>query len=139
MAKSDKEREGAKLPPANAEGVRKALDLADIVRMRCGNGEVVPDDDLARTQWPVLWSLLTQRYPDQDHVLEPARLSIQMGLGCWIVSLAHPDLKIRLETVTPTLQQAFAAWEAYANDPKTQWKGWGKGEIVLRKRKIKKS
>jgi len=138
MAKSQNPPDGGKLPQANEMGVRKALSLTDIVRMRCGNGEVVPDDDQARESWPVLWALLTQRYPDAEHVLEPARVSIQMGLGCWIVSLSHPDLKIRLETTTPTLAQAFQAWETFATDPRTQWKGWGKGEVTLRKRKNKK-
>lgn len=117
----------------------KRVSLKDLVRMRCGTGETVPDDEEARRRWPTLWHLLTERYPDATHILEPARITIQMGVGCWMVSVRHPDLRVGLEAYSDTLGGALDAWEAMAADPSTRWKGWGKGDVTLRKRKKQNS
>lgn len=99
------------------------------------DGVQLPADSVAREKYPTLWEFLTTRYPDQNHVVEPARLSIGLGMGCWIITVSHSDYRTKLEASAATLDEAFAAWELAATASDAPWKTWGKGEITLRKRR----
>jgi hypothetical protein len=110
--------------------------LAKLYYARClANGEQLPPDDEAPKRWPILWELLTTRYPDDERVVAPARLSIAWGMGTWIVSVSSADLRMKLDAYSHTLVGAFDAWEAEASKPEPVWRTWGREEPEIRKRK----
>jgi hypothetical protein len=103
-------------------------------RVAGGEGPIPPDDEGAKKQWPILWQLMTDRTGDGEHILTPAKLSVQAGVGLWVVSVSHPDLQTSLDATCACLLDVFDAWEKEAKNPSARWRTWAKGEIKLRKR-----
>ncbi len=126
----DKTPVGPVKPPVNNG---KALTLKDLVKLRLEQETSLPDDDEAMKRWPTIWHLLTSRHPTPETVVEPARISIRLGVGCWLVTLNSSDLRIGLEASAPTLAEAFDRWEEEAHSSKAKWKVWGRKEPEVRK------
>lgn len=86
--------------------------LDNLARQRIeGNGTSLPDDPASLEQFPCLWEMLTCRLVLGDKAKLPARLSVQVGMGCWAIALSDESLAISIDTTAPTLSEAFGAME----------------------------
>lgn len=115
--------------------------LEKLVRDRVsGNGPPLPDDQESRKAWPFLWELLTAMMVLDGQAKRPARLTVSLGVGRWVVGLSDEDLAMSLETTAGTLLEAFAAVEKALCEG-THWKVWTKKRprlVAPEKRRKKK-
>lgn len=94
------------------------MDFLDkLARLRAeGDGAPLPDDQEARTNYPVLWELLTCRTCLDDQARVPARVTISVGMGCWTIGLFDETLAISVEATSAVLGTAFLALESKLGD-----------------------
>jgi len=115
---------------------RDAVDKSLVARvLHRQTTEEVPSDEEALTRWPTLWSLLTTRYPDEHHVIEPASLTVRMGAGTWLWSVTSRDLKCSFSGFGFSLSGILDNVETELQKPDVQYRRVGKGDLNLRKRK----
>jgi hypothetical protein len=116
--------------------------LDKLARIRINGDETgLPPDEQARKTFPLLWELLTCKTVFSDQGCLPAKLTIEVGLGTWQVSVFHSGLAMGIGTTSDTLQGAVQAMEECLARG-VGWRASGKQEPRLRKLpedKIKKS
>lgn len=116
------------------------MNLDQLIRARLSaNGASLPDDDQARKELPNLWDMLTCRIVLDGVKKRPSRLTVQLGVGEWVVGLSDEDLAMSIETTSPTLSGVFLALQTALESGKG-WKEWSKREpkIELPEKKRKK-
>lgn len=107
------------------------MNLKELIMARLsGNGCSLPTDEWAERQCPLLHELLTCRLVLDGQKKRPARLSIQLGVGEWVVGISDEDLAMSLETTAPTLQDAYQSLETALASGRG-WKQWSKKEPRL--------
>ena len=107
------------------------MNLKELIMARLsGNGASLPGDDQAARDWPLLYELLTCRVVLDNQRKRPARLSIQVGVGEWVVGISDEDLAMSLETSAETLAAAFQAAEMALASGRG-WKQWSKRDPRL--------
>ena len=99
------------------------------------NGECLPDDEHAKQNFPVLWNLATEKHPTEEHVVQPARISIQLAVGGWAITVSSNTLRKKATVFSATLQGCFEAWEKAVRDRAVPWMEWGKGDLKVPTRK----
>lgn len=77
-----------------------------------GDGASLPPDDIFAKEYPWLWELLTCRIIWDEKQKLPARLSISVGMGCWVVSVQDESLAMSMSVTSPTIADAFREVEA---------------------------
>jgi hypothetical protein len=114
--------------------------VAELILARFSeNGASLPADPVARERWPFLFDLLTNTGEESEYLIEPARIGLGLGVGCWTVSVSHMGLQMRKEASCASLEGAFEALERAVADPNIGWRNWGKEMPKLRKRKNAKT
>jgi len=133
-----KEREDLKDTGKGKPGERKLSALDRAILQAIGDGvRVGLEDDPARETMPNLWEWLTRTDGGQDHVMQPAVVSIQLGPEGVLVTVTHRDLKRSVGAACLHLGQALEALEATLALPNPPIRSWGKEDAHLRKRRQK--
>lgn len=101
-----------------------------------GAGRQLPDDVEAQTMWPNLWACLTWVDASDEMTMDPASLTIRLGIGEFVVDLSHPGIEATNSTSAPTLRDAFSVLEAQLASGRG-WKPWkgSSGSFKPRKKK----
>lgn len=100
-----------------------------------GSLHQLPDDPQSASLWPDLWSWMTSTDAGEDHTKDPARLTIQLGIGEWSVSLTDESLGVSLSATATTLATAFDALQKALVSPNPAIRTWRGSEGALKKRK----
>lgn len=112
--------------------------LKDIIAKRLGEGDAnLPSDDEARSRWPNLWEFMTHTDAGDNKLKEPARITLSLGLGEWMIDLADQSLGVGLSAASATLQDAFDRLEKAMTAPNAPWRVW-RGKDAIFKDKPKK-
>jgi len=112
--------------------------LSRIVEGRLkGSLHQVPDDETAAQRWPDVWEWMTSTDAGEDHTKEPARMTIQLGIGEWSVSLTDESLGVSLSATSRTLEGAFEALQLALTSPCPSIRTWKGSEGALKKKKKK--
>jgi len=122
--------------PKPDERKLSALDRA--ILQAIGEGiQVGHESDPAQQKYPNLWEWLTRTRGGQDHVMQPAVVSLQLGPEGCLVTVTHRDLKRSVGAACLHLDDALAALEAVLALPNPPIRSWGKEDAHLRKRRQK--
>lgn len=119
-------------------GPDRRLSAFDRVLMQAlGDGRKIGlDTDPAREKYPNLWRWLTQTEGGQDHILQPAVVSVQLGPEGTLVSMTHRDFKVTCSVACPHLEGCFDALESALSQANPPLRVWGKDpQVRLKKRK----
>lgn len=100
-----------------------------------GSLHQLPDDESARSAWPDLWEWMTSTDAGEDHIKEPARLTVTLGIGEWSVSLTDESLGVSLSATSRTLQGTFEALQLALTSPMPAIRTWKGSEGALKKKK----
>ena len=100
-----------------------------------GNGAQLPNDPEGAKLYPQLWAWLTQVDAGDEFQKEPARLSIQLGLGVWEVGIQDVSLKVGVNCPAPTLNDAYGCMERELASGQARVQVWKGKSLELRKRR----
>jgi len=133
-----KERDDLKDQGKPKEGERKLSALDRAILQAIGEGiSVGQDSDPAREKYPCLWEWLTRTRGGQDHVMQPAVVTLQLGPEGVLCTVMHRDLKRSVGAACLHLDDALASLEAVLSQPNPPIRSWGKEDAHLRKRRQK--
>lgn len=75
-------------------------------------GPQLPADERIRTEFPLVWEILTCQLEQEGKLLEPARLSIGAGDGEWVLTVSDAALAQSFSVAVGSLVDALPALEA---------------------------
>lgn len=111
------------------------LTLLDrLVKEAIGNNRILggPDDE-AVLSFPEVWEWLTRTRCGDEHVKQPARLSVTAIPGGWLASISDSTLCVTVDATTDKLQDAFGALERGLGNGTATIRTWGDKQATLKK------
>lgn len=69
-----------------------------------------------------MWELLTRTSYEDGSVRMPADLSIQAGIGCWMVTLRCHSEALSVTASVPTLAEVATTLESLLMSPSVPWR-----------------
>jgi hypothetical protein len=120
-------------------GADRRLSVLDrCILVALGDGRTVgQQDDPAVEKYPHVWEWLSKTQGGQNHVLQPAVLTIQLGPEGVLVSLTHRDLRVSCSVACPYLDDVLPTLQEALSQPHPPLRTWGKDDPVLRKKRQK--
>jgi len=86
--------------------------LERVLQTALGKGQSVgADDDPAATKFPTLWEWLSRIYVGNDHLRQPATISLSLGPTGVLVSIRDQDLGVSCGATCQHLEGIFQALE----------------------------
>lgn len=109
-----------------------------IAQSAVGAGLVVGDvDDPVAKECPQLWRWMSETSAGDDHVKEPATLTVKLVPGGVLASLGDRTFGVSIDASCTTLSSVWQALEAVLCSPAPPIRQWPKHEIQLRKKRKK--
>jgi len=113
--------------------------LDRLIRLAAGNQVLLGrGDDPAKETHPNVWEWLSRTDAGEDHLKEPARLSLALVPGGVQVALTDSTFGVTVDAVSDTLAGVFDALERNLSSSTPTIRTWRKGEIQLKKKPKKK-
>lgn len=98
--------------------------------------DLYPDgEDNGGEVWPQLWAFLTHTKIDDETYKDPAKLSITLGAGEFVVELVDGALGIMVNATSTRLSEALDCMEAALTSPNPPIRYFRDAEPKLKKRK----
>jgi hypothetical protein len=105
-----------------------------IEQQRANGGILLPNDSVAKSEWPDVWELMTVMRLKDGSARKPSSVRVWLGRGDWSVSLNDEHTRKTLYAASGTLSECWMALQLKIASPEARWVDWGSSGGQSRKK-----